>query len=357
MSRNRRSPIILTLTVALVSVSVAIAGLLWWRARGERGGLTAVEIDRLAQSEAMIVRAIDAEFQRWEGIASSGDELAGLPSDGTLLVFTPQGIASVRGERLAYYPAVTPPEFPPDDRLIQAEQAENARRDLNAALALYRDAASSTGRTVRAMATAGVGRCLRNLGRNTEALAAYADLATMVEATVDGAPAPLVAHAEREATFRSLGDAASADLERRSIAEALVARDRLIQKTAFDRFASALRPGEFPAPALARAEAVTTMWLEWKGMPSGRAIAGAREGASAAVWRRIGDQSHALVAPVDVLMAPARDVAGRLNVAISVEDAAGKTMWGTAPARTESITVPIPGTGESVKVRVALLRP
>jgi tetratricopeptide (TPR) repeat protein len=148
-------------------------------------------------------------------MAAKDDNLGGLPPAGTLLVFDTNAVIAVRGESLAYYPAIAKPEVHADDRLIRAQAAERAG-DLDKAIAGYRDAATSTARTPRAMATAGLGRTLRAKGNIREALAAYDELAQMDEARVDphGSPAPLVAYRERQAILLAFGDSASAERER-----------------------------------------------------------------------------------------------------------------------------------------------
>ena len=159
-----------------------------------------VLIDRLTETGALIAREIGRRLDRWEAMAARADNLRGLPSGGTLLVFGTDDVIAVRGESLAYYPALPKSEGRADGRLVRAQIAERAG-DLDAAITGYRDAATSTARTPRALATAGLGRTLRAKGNTREALAAYDELAQMDEARIEGDPAPLVAHRERQAIF------------------------------------------------------------------------------------------------------------------------------------------------------------
>ena len=223
---------------------------------------------------------------------------AGLPTSATLLIFGERGVFRAHGNRLAYYPLVVPPEVPPDERLIRAQEAEYQRRDLPAAIAAYRPAASSTGRTVRAVATAGLGRCLRAQGRTKDALEAYAELATMSDALVDGIPAPFVAHRERQAILSAQGDFVKASHEQERLAAALVARKVMIEKPVFEKFTHVLK-GRYTSELLARAGAVHEMWPRLRDSGAGRAIARDGDSAYAAVWRRIDAESRAVVAPVD----------------------------------------------------------
>src|SRR6185436_470 len=114
-----------------------------------------VQIDRLTQTGALVTREIGAELDRWEAMAVRDDNLGALPPAGTLLVFDSDAVIAVRGELLAYYPAIAKSEVHSDDRLSGAQAAERAG-DLDKAIAGYRDAATSTARTPRAIATDGL---------------------------------------------------------------------------------------------------------------------------------------------------------------------------------------------------------
>jgi tetratricopeptide (TPR) repeat protein len=344
----------------LASASVLVFGWVAWRFYQERNQPLTVEIDRLTQTGALVAREIGTEFDRWEAMAASEDNLGALPPAGTLLVFDPNAIIAARGEALAYYPAIARPEVRTDDRLTQAQAAERAG-DLDKAIAGYRDAATSTARTSRALATAGLGRTLRAKGNTGEALAAYDELAQMDEAriNIDGhdQPAPLVAYRERQSVFLALGDTASADRERARIDSALRGRMYLIDRQTFEFFEPALGSEPYSKPLLARADAVTAeFWPRWRSTPTGRALAGRPGYSVATVWLPSRAASQAIVAPIDVLMEQALNVASRLSTTIALDDSDGRRIWGETPPDKGTASVTLKDIGLPVRLRLWLSR-
>ena len=332
---------LITALALLAAASLLVFGWVAWRFIQQRQESFAVQNDRLTQTGALIAREIGAEFDRWEAMAARDDNRLGLPPAGTLLVFDTNAVLAVRGESLAYYPEIAKPEVHADDRLIRAQAAERAG-DLDKAIAGYRDAATSTARTPRAMATAGLGRTLRAKGNIREALAAYDELAQMDEARVDphGSPAPLVAYRERQAILLAFGDDASAERERARIDSALRGRMYLIDRQTFEFFEPALGSEPYSRPLLARADAVATeFWPQWRATPAGRALAGRPGYAFATVWRPSPTGSLAIVAPVDVLLEQASAAASGLATTIALEDSDGRRIWGKAPPAGASSTV------------------
>jgi len=358
LSRTR----LVTALALLASASVLVFGWVAWRFYQERQLSLAVQIDRLTLTSALIAREIDAELDRWEAMAARDDNLGALPPAGTFLVFDSNAIIAVRGESLAYYPAIATPEVHTDDRLIRAQAAERAG-DLDKAIAGYRDAATSTARTPRAIATMGLGRTLRAKGNAREALAAYDELAQMDEARINidghGQPAPLVAYRERRAIFLAQGDSAAAERERARIDSALRGRMYIIDRQAFEFFAPALGSEPYSPQLLARADAVTTdLWPRWRAAPAGRSLAARADHAVATVWRPspAGSTFTAIVAPVDVLMEQALNVASRLSTTLALEDSDGRRIWGETPPSEGSASVPLGDIGLSARLRLWLIR-
>ncbi len=333
--------------------AVLLFGVVWWRDLARRSQMPSALVDRLAESAALIEREIDAELDDWERMANGPEEIGRLPPDGTGLVFDARGVLSVRGEKLAFYPAVAPPQFQPDERLARARSAEELGRPLDA-LALYQEAASSTGRTVRATATWRMAALLEQLGRHADALVAFGDLTTMVEATVDGTPAPLLGHRGRELMFRSQGDVVSAERERGLIAEALIGHRWMMEKPVFDRFLPAVAPRAYPASSLDRSEAVATMWPRFGGSGSGRTVARGGTAGYAAVWRQVEAGRRTVIAPLDALMTRAVAAAGPLSVTIALEDALKIHLWGPKPSGTDSASHSLERVGLPVTLRLWL---
>jgi tetratricopeptide (TPR) repeat protein len=358
-SGDRRTGLI-TVLALLAFASVVVLGWMTWRLYQESQQSRTVQIDRLTETAALIAREIGSEFDRWEAMAAAQTGLAGLPAAGTMLSFSPDAVIAVRGESLAYYPAVAKSEVYTDDRFLRARAAEQAG-DFDAAIAGYRDAATSTARTPRALATAALGRTLRAKGNIPEALAAYEELAQMDEARIDpgGHPAPLVAYRERQAIFLALGDSASAERERARIDLALRARMYLIDRPTFEFFEPALGAEPYSRPLLARAEAVATeFWPRWQASPAGRALAGKPDYAVATVWRSssAGPLSTAIVAPIDVLMEQASNVASRLSTTVALEDPNGRHIWGKTRPDQGTASVTLKDTGLSARLLLWLTR-
>ena len=207
------------------------------------------------------------------------------------------------------------------------------------------------------MALAGLGRCYRNLQQTSEALAAYADLAEMTDAAVAGVPAPLVARRERRAIFAAMGDVASASRERDLLVADLRARSYLIDHPTFNAFTALVPPGILDATELAQAAALLEIWPAMQRPPSGRVIGGRQAGSMAAVWRSGKEESIALVAPVETLLAPALAAAERMSVVMGLENPSGQVVWRKVSPGDSSITIPLGGIGLPTVMRLSLREP
>lgn len=353
---QKSGPNPIAIAAAIAAVSVLFFAWLWWRDLGNRSQIPSALLDRLTASATMIEREIVVELERWEEMAAGPEDVGGLPTGGSRLVFNKLGVIRAAGAHLTFYPAVVPPQVPPDDRLVRARAMEDTGHPVEA-IALYREAATSTGRTVRATATWRLASLLEKLGQHAEALSAYAELTTMAEAMVEGSPAPLLGRRGRELVLRAMGDPASADRERALLAEDLIGRSWLIEKSVFDRFSSGIDPGRYPASAVHRSACVAAMWPAMQGAPSGRAIARDGDEAFASIWRTSGGDSRAVIAPVDVLMKQARIAAGRLSVEIALEDAAKNHLWGPRSTSAEVATHSLNRIGLPANLRIWLKGP
>jgi hypothetical protein len=352
VTRRPPSRRLIAVLALLALTSVLVFGWIAWRFHQEAQRSQTALIDRLTEAGLLIAREVGSELDRWDAMAARGDTLGALPPAGTLLVFDADAVISVRGEPLAYYPALAKSEVQADDRLMKAQAAERAG-DLDAAIAGYRDAATSTARTPRAIATAGLGRTLRAKGNLRESLTAYDELAQMAEARIDNQPAPLVAYRERQTIFQALGDTGASERERARIDSALRARTYLIDRPTFDAFAPALSAEPYSQPLLARADVVATrLWPRWRAIPSGRLVAGIPSQAFASIWRPSPAGSVAIVAPVGVLMERPLAVASRLSTMVALEDADGRHIWGETPPRGDTATVPLHNVGLTARLRL-----
>jgi signal transduction histidine kinase len=179
---------LLLLLFLLTFASVSTMALFGWRLLEQQRLVEAQRSqERLEQSAdraIAIVRGTLAELSERAaaGIAPQGDLLLNLSL--ASLIATPSG--------LLYYP-FPPPE--PDlhaHTFVEAELFEFLESQPNEALRAYEQIATSKDLSVRAGALLRMGRVLRNMGRLSESLTAYARLAR-INAVVAGAPAELVA--------------------------------------------------------------------------------------------------------------------------------------------------------------------
>jgi len=133
-----------------------------------------------------------AELERYSSfIPTSGSKG---PADGVLVLQATKSAVDVNPpDGLLFYPLVTNAEEPPASIFVAGETLEFQRNDPLRAAEAFRELARSPAPNVRAGALLRLGRNLRKIGRNEEALQAYGELARLGETSVLGLPAELLA--------------------------------------------------------------------------------------------------------------------------------------------------------------------
>ena len=293
------TPLRLALLFALL-VGTPLAGLGWLGTRflAQQAGFDQQQAaSRLESAASLLVREVDRTLEQWEAAAASAlkstrpEAAAPAPAGTTLLVLSPAGLVRAEGVRLPYYPATAAPPVVRSAALAAAQDAEFRERDFARAGASYRELARARDPETRAVALAGLARCLRQQGKVRDARGAYDELALLGPATVAGSPAPLVADFAQMNLYKEVGQADAAAREASSIAAALEEGRFQLDRATFDYFAGAAGfPGTAQSRAastLATAEAAIELWEAWQRQPQGRAATTGRSAPVAAVWQHV----------------------------------------------------------------------
>jgi signal transduction histidine kinase len=320
---------LLAVFILLTAIAVAALGWIGWRSLQENETTQL----RYRQQDAanLLAREFERELMGWEDLlsaAAQGKEVA-LPPGAALIVFDSQGIVSRQGVALPYYPHVPISPRPPDAVFAVAQAAEYREGDLDKAAKSYLELASTKDPRIRAEALMRAARCLRNQQRFKEALAVYGKLAAMGATPVAGDPSELVALGERIALLKTIGDTNAARIGAASLAAALTEGRYVIDRVTFDQYRES---NGATLPEAPLTEATDGLWPKWEQEPQGRTLLTNDGGAVVSVWRRVPPVTVGIVAGMDVLAAPVERLAENLGVHLALEDAAGRTAWGSISA-------------------------
>ena len=335
MSTERRASVKLaTLFIVLAGIPLVALGWLGGRLLEQDQALeTQRRRERLENAADLLTRELDRSLAAWEALLPSAAQGAAveLPPSGVILVFDSRGVVRHQGIPLPFYPLVSPSPDVPGDLFAVGEVQEFQQEDLGSAAATYRGLAAAHDGPVRASALARLARAHRKQGRLADALAVYEKLAGMGETPVMGSPAALLARHERLAVLRMTDDEEAAAREAAALGAALWEGGMTIDRATFEfyRLSVAAEPA---VNTLALADAIEGLWPRWHQQATGRAAwpADGRELVSA--WRRTATHTAAIVVGADDLLASAADVTRRLEARFSLEDRAGRLVWGVPPA-------------------------
>jgi signal transduction histidine kinase len=333
------------LTSFLVVVAACVGALAWLGSRlldQDR----ALESQRIQEQLEIAADLTAASLER--SLAELEKALAGPPRDarlpyGSFLILAGATSVELSGiPRLLFYPDSAPVPARLNDALRRAERIEFQQNDPLAAAARYREVAQSKNQAVRAEALLRLGRSLRKAGRTSEALNAYAELATLDSTLVAGLPAALVA---REARCSALVEAGRND-DLRGEALALL-RDLDDGRWQLSRSAYEFRASEArrwigggarpppPAEALALSATVSNLVDEWRARPGhsgGRRMFLVDSQSVLAVWRGTPTRLTAALAGVEYLRAVwSEAVPDRTRTRLALTDAQGRTVFGAPP--------------------------
>ncbi len=263
----------------LTAVFLAVAGvsalaLVWL-------GISIVRRDRALETQRLderrdgtadrviteLERALSAEERLLVGPTEPPE---GAARDGALLVVADSsGVEAWPKRSLLYYPSVPATRETAAEVYRAAETFEYVDRDYDRAIALLRRLSTSRDPTVRAGAELRLARNLRKAGQAEEALQVYSDLAQVVDASVLGLPAELVARRARCVLLEQLGRSEQLRTEAQALAEGLTRGRWRLDRAAWHYYAGEVRRwlgpnlGDDP-DRLALAEAVDWVWQRWR---------------------------------------------------------------------------------------------
>lgn len=292
------------LFLAITLLTGAAVGWLGWRLLTQDRALARQR--RLEQLEAAADRVAGALYRNmaeFEELLLIGGR-RGLPEGAVLLRAQSQQIAISPSDGLLYLPVLPPPPTIPDGLFTNAEALEFQRMDFLAAASALRRLAASDDRFVRAAALARLARNWKKAGRPDEALAVYAQLATLGTTMVDGLPAHLVALEGRCALFHELRSAGDLEREAGFLHNRLMSGEWSLVKSSYEfQVAQARRwlrltPEADGGGKEALSAAAELLWQAWRkgSPPKGRTILGG-ERAVLAAWSSDGEEWTAVLAP------------------------------------------------------------
>jgi signal transduction histidine kinase len=151
-------------------------------------------LDRAAdQAVRVLEQEVAAQRQH---LAASGCPTADTPEDSVCVVFRADRISAFPPERIPYYPQTRRLKEAPSRPFEELESFE-FRQDFDRALEISRDLAGSPDASIRAGALLRQGRIQRKMGNISAALATYAGLSEVRDASILGEPADLVGRRTR----------------------------------------------------------------------------------------------------------------------------------------------------------------
>lgn len=294
------------------------------------------ERDRLDGAASLIAQRLERRLASWSDQLSETvrEPHIALPSGAVMVVAERAGVVRSEGVRLPFYPHVPLPTLDDSSAFATAEASEFQHGDGVKAGAIYRQLAASGTGPVRAGALVRLARVLRSRHDIRGALNIYDRLAELGELPVPGGPAQLLALREHIALLRLTGDERSASREQVTLGSLLAEGRFTIDRPTFEFFAdSATMPAETPHRVLALA--LDHFWPMLLDQPSGRAGWSDATGAYVALWRRAESGTSAIVTSIDALDAAAASGSG---IRAALKDEAGRTVWGSIPGNTVSLT-------------------
>ncbi len=341
----------------LTAVFLAVAGVsvfaLVWLGVGILRQDRAIEIQRLDERRetaadrlaTALERALSADEQLLDGPVAAPRNLG---RDDALLAAADSSGLQVWPERsLLFSPQVPSLPEPPAEVFRAAETLEYADRAYERAIALLRQLSASRDSAVRAGAELRLARNLRKTGRAEAALAIYADLATVTDASLSGVPADLVARRVRCALLEELGRTEQLRKEAQALSAGLRDGRWQLDRAAWYYYAAQAgrwlgTDSEGDAERRALAEAFDWVWQRWRaGQTTDSRSSGRRafevEGEPVTVlWRASSGRLAVLVAGARYQerrwFEPALAALDRPGIAIALLDEGAHVLHGAAPA-------------------------
>ena len=341
--------------VVLTGVPLAALGWLAWRVLEQDRTL---EAQRLDTAVNQLIRTVGNTLASWEGLAAKAatDGDAGSLPAGSIAVLVDSAGASWRsGIHLPYYPHVPPSDDVPEQPFAVAEALELKEGNLTRAAAAYHTVASSSPRSVQAVALSRVARVLRKAGKLAEALAVYESVAEFEDIPIAGFPAGLIARRERVVLLTQLGRKEHAAEERRLLASLLLDGRFAVDRAGFD-FVGEVALDDVDPVAASRiriANAVDHFWSIWREQPSGRSAWTSEGRTFVTAWKPVPRGIAALVAPLETIAAPVRAMASDLQLVASIDDANNRQVTGSSTDASVLVTRPLRDAGVSLVLRLS----
>jgi signal transduction histidine kinase len=361
---------LLALFIAIIVLPAAVLAWLAWRT---------FEQDRALERQRLRERVETVAASVASGLGLRLDELArqlpalaaafsvSLPDDSVLLLIRDGEILERPSGRLLYFPRIPEGRRPRDGRLTAAETLEFRSQNPAAAAEAFRTAGGSADPAVRAAALLGLARCLRKVGREQDALAAYDDLAQLGAFLVEDAPAELVARHARCALL-SERQMPSLEKEAASLCADLASRRWILDRASYSFYsgeacgwvpAAGAEPRDPGAGALAEAAGEVDRMRQQFGAQPGRGLLSARFAGRAVViaWENTPREMTALVRGPSWFI-EAASLWSPANVAVALIDRDARPVFGE-PGRLRSPVVvrPAADTGLPWTLRVASADP
>jgi len=355
--------------VAITVVLVAALGWLSWRLLDQDRALERQRTRDRLESAADLVAA---ELLR--GIAEIGDTLgflvatgntaeaerrgAALPTDALLLLASSDRLNAYPRGRLLHTPlAATQPE-PAPAIFARGDSLEFRARNPAAASDFYEAMARSRDVSVRAAALLRLGRTTRKANRVHLAAAAYAQMAGLGDALVNGIPAALLARAGRLTLWRETGDSTSLQREALELHDALHSGRWRMPRSAFEFYdAEVSRVLSLPpaphgdahlAARMAATEAAAAFWTSWREDDGERPDAKGWRAVNVndhpllIAWGTRGDRIAAIVGGrefVATLMSGVAPLLARQHAALSLSDEQSRPVLTVGVANASAVRV------------------
>ncbi len=344
---------LVALVIGVLVVPLLALPWLGWRLLEQDRALESQQVQQRVERAADLVvaalqRAIAASEQRLTG------DRAAWPDGSIAVTFGESRVEVVPAERVAYWPVVPRMSEAPAAAFAAAEQLELRDGNLRAAITAFARLERSADPAVSAGALLRLGRTLRKAGRHDEALAAYARLVQRDGVAVGGVPASLAATYARGSLLEQ--QQRRSDLEGEGVAleqQLHAGRWRLTGPVYALYAADAARwsgsQSTGPTPPERLAAAVGTAWSRWRSeaadgrAPSGRESFEVSGETITVLWQASGGALRAvIVTPAFVeaeWLATLAPLLGEQHVSVTLRDATGKDVFGSAATLPVSKTI------------------
>ena len=353
----------------LLIVCTLLVGLGWlgWRVLEQDRTLESQRVlDRLGTGADLIGTALTSRLVELDDRLAEVDAapepqqaaramvILGSPADGAVILSFRRGrVDAFPPAGLLYYPLAPRSTPAPPDRFARGESLEYREKDYLGAAAVYRSAARSPDRAIRAEALVRLARALRKANRPDEALSVYAELAQLAPARVDDVPVDLMAMHARCMLFEETRRADPLRTEAAALHGGLAQSRWQLTAGAYHFYLDEARRWLDARPdnerarqnVLAVAECASALWRDWheRRLDGDRAVRRrsewVRDRPLLVAWRGSGERLVALVATAAFLerqwLSGLQPTFDRLNAQVALADADGHPVFRvpSGPAR------------------------